>query len=151
MTNITFRIATKSDQKNAIQIWKDAGLTRPHNDPDQDYEFALNGKESDIILAEQDGKIIATCMVGHDGHRGAIYYLAVSPNHQGGGLGKQLMQQAEDYLLAKGIWKINLFVRNGNEKVFNFYDKLGYEPIQAVSFAKVIDRSKVPTLTDNTN
>ncbi|MGL1922107.1 MAG: GNAT family acetyltransferase [Hyphomicrobiales bacterium] len=146
MSIINFRIATKADQQNAIQIWHDAGLTRPHNDPENDFEFALNGKESDIILAEIAGKIVATCMVGHDGHRGAVYYLAVSPNHQSKGLGKSLMQEAEDYLVAKGAWKINLFVRHGNEKVFNFYDKLGYEPIQAASFAKVIDPSKVPTI-----
>lgn len=148
MSNITFRIAEKTDQQNAIQIWHDAGLTRPHNDPDNDFSFALSGQESDILLAEQSGEIIGTCMVGHDGHRGAIYYLAVSPNHQAKGLGKLLMQEAEDYLLAKGAWKINLFVRHGNEKVSNFYDKLGYAPIQAASFAKVIDPSKVPTMQD---
>uniref|UniRef100_A0A2A4Z8J6 GNAT family acetyltransferase n=1 Tax=OCS116 cluster bacterium TaxID=2030921 RepID=A0A2A4Z8J6_9PROT len=146
MPNITFKLATKADQQPAIQIWRDAGLTRPHNDPDLDFSFAIKSPASDIILAKQDGKIIGTCMVGHDGHRGSVYYLAVNPNHQAKGLGKQLMQQAEDYLLDKGVWKINLFVRHGNEKVFNFYDKQGYEPIQAVSFAKIIDRSKVPTL-----
>lgn len=146
MSNITFRIATKADQQNAIQVWHDAGLTRPHNDPDLDFSFALSGKESDIILAESDQKIIATCMVGHDGHRGSIYYLAVCPEFQAKGLGKQLMQQAEDYLISKGVWKINLFVRHGNEKVLKFYDDIGYEPIEAASLAKVIDRSKVPTL-----
>lgn len=146
MTNITFKLATLNDQKNAIKIWQDAGLTRPHNDPDQDFAFAVNGSASDVLLAEQDGEIIGTCMVGHDGHRGSVYYLAVSPNQQAKGLGKQLMQQAEDYLIEKGVWKINLYVRHGNEKVFNFYGKQGYEPIQAASFAKVINPSKVPTL-----
>lgn len=148
MNSITFRLATIDDQQNAIQIWHDAGLTRPHNDPDLDFSFAVNGSASDVLLAIQNNKIIATCMVGHDGHRGSIYYLAVSPNLQGSGLGKQLMQQAEDYLVKKGVWKINLFVRHGNEKVLNFYDKQGYEPIQAASLAKVINPSKVPTVRD---
>ena len=146
MTNITFRLATITDQQNAIQIWHDAGLTRPHNDPDLDFSFAVKSPASDVILAEQNGKIIGTCMVGHDGHRGSVYYLAVCPKQQAKGLGKQLMQQAEDYLIDKDVWKINLFVRHGNEQVVDFYDKQGYEPIEAASFAKVIDPSKVPTL-----
>ena len=143
MVNVVFKLATKEDAPKAIQIWHDAGLTRPHNIPETDFSFALKSQESDILLASIDGNIVGTCMVGHDGHRGAIYYLAVSPQHQGQGLGKQLMQAAEDYLLAKGVWKINLFVRHGNEKVNNFYDSIGYSPIHAASFAKVIDQSKV--------
>lgn len=143
MKNLIFRIATKADQKKSIQVWHDAGLTRPHNIPEIDFDFAIKSNESDVLIAEKDGNIIGTCMVGHDGHRGAIYYLAVAPTHQSAGLGKQLMQAAEDYLLAKGVWKINLFVRHGNEKVLNFYDGLGYSAVQAVSLAKVIDQSKV--------
>lgn len=146
MTDITFRLATNNDQKAATQIWHDAGLTRPHNDPDLDFSFAVKSPASEVVLAEENGQIVGTCMVGHDGHRGSIYYLAVTPDQQAKGLGKQLMQQAEDYLLGKGVWKINLFVRHGNEKVLNFYNKQGYEPIEAASLAKVIDRSKVPTL-----
>ncbi len=143
MSKLTFRIATRTDQKSTVQIWHDAGLTRPHNIPETDFDFALKGKESDILLAEKDGQLLGTCMVGHDGHRGAIYYLAVTPNQQGAGLGKAIMQAAEDYLLAKGVWKINLFVRQGNEKVHQFYGGLGYAPIEALAFAKIIDQSKV--------
>ncbi|MCJ8323123.1 MAG: GNAT family acetyltransferase [Rhizobiales bacterium] len=145
---ISFRFATKTDRQSAIQLWHDAGLTRPHNDPDLDFGFAVEAATSEILLAEQNGIIIGTCMVGHDGHRGAIYYLAVKPTHQGKGLGKQIMQQAEDYLVSQGVWKINLFVRHGNENVLNFYDKQGYAPNAAVSLAKIIDKSKVPTLRD---
>ena len=70
-------------------------------------------------------------MIGYDGHRGSINYLAVEPDCARAGYGKILMAEAERFLLSVGCPKINLCVRIGNDKVIEFYEQIGYaiEPI----------------------
>ncbi|WP_319531101.1 GNAT family N-acetyltransferase, partial [uncultured Cohaesibacter sp.] len=83
-----------------------------------------------------------SAMTGFDGHRGYVYYLSVSPDHQGMGLGRSMMKAAEDWLLAQGGWKMQLMVRTGNEKVLSFYDALGYNVSQTQVLERWIDPSK---------
>ena len=66
-------------------------------------------------------------MVGHDGHRGWVYYLAVEENRRGTGLGAHLMSAAENWLREHGAVKVQLMVRSTNEAVLGFYEHLGYE------------------------
>jgi len=70
--------------------------------------------------------VVASVMLGYDGHRGSVYYLAVHPAYQGRGLGRLLMAYCEAFLLALECPKINLYVRDSNLKVLEFYDHLGY-------------------------
>jgi len=65
-------------------------------------------------------------MVGHDGHRGWVYYLAVDPAFRGAGRGRRLMAAAEAWLIQRGAAKANLMVRAGNTAATGFYQHLGY-------------------------
>lgn len=118
----------KPEQRDAAgDLWRRAGLTKPYNDPCTDFEFARGKETSDVLVGEIDGRLVATAMVGHDGHRGWVYYLAVDPDMQGQGLGAQMMAAVEDWHRAHGVWKINLMVRASNLAVKGFYAALGYE------------------------
>ena len=75
-------------------------------------------------------------MAGYDGHRGWINYLAVAPEHQGRGYGRELMQRAEQHLLSAGCPKINLQIRKDNLAAIAFYERLGFIEDAAVSFGK---------------
>lgn len=75
-------------------------------------------------------------MIGYDGHRGWVYYLAVHPAFQGRGYGRMLMARAEALLIERGCPKINLLVRETNDAVLAFYDRLGYGRDAAVSLGK---------------
>jgi ribosomal protein S18 acetylase RimI-like enzyme len=130
------------EEQAVIALWRSAGLTRPWNDPMTDLAFARGKTTSDVLVAVVDGAIVASAMVGHDGHRGVMYYVAVDPDRQGEGLGRQIVEAAEAWLLARGVWKINLLVRQGNEKVLGFYDELGYARGTSVSMEKWIDPSR---------
>lgn len=116
----------ESHRQGVIALWEKCGLVRPWNDPDKDIDRKLSDANGGFFLLEQDGQVVGSVMAGYDGHRGAIYYLCIDPEHQAEGLGKRLMAHCEDFLIALGCPKINLFVREGNEPVLSFYDKLGY-------------------------
>ena len=114
------------DRAAVASLWTEVGLTRPWNSPLEDFDRALNGATSTVLGLRNDEEVIGTVMVGHDGHRGWVYYLAVVPTHQGQGLGKELMKDAEDWLRGRGVVKVQLIVRHSNEAVAGFYHRLGY-------------------------
>jgi ribosomal protein S18 acetylase RimI-like enzyme len=67
-------------------------------------------------------------MVGHDGHRGWVYYVAVREDARGLGYGTTIMRAAEDWLRQRGVPKVQLMVRGDNAGAAGFYEALGYEP-----------------------
>ena len=71
-------------------------------------------------------------MVGFDGHRGWLYYLAVDPALQGRGIGRSLVVAAEAWLAAQGAGKVQLMVRTGNAAATGFYAALGYTDQECV-------------------
>lgn len=111
------------------------------NDPEADLRRALDGSASTVLAAVAEGQLLATAMVGHDGHRGWVYYLAVSPHLQGRGLGRQMMRACEAWVVARGIPKIQLMVRTGNAPVVAFYERLGYSEQQVVVMGRRLDQN----------
>lgn len=124
----------------AADLWHQAGLTRPWNDPHEDCRRALTGEESTVLAAlDAAGRLSGTVMVGQDGHRGWIYYLAVDSRQQGQGLGKLLLAGAEDWLGQRGVPKLMLMVRQENAAVQDFYRELGYTDQDTVVLGRWLD------------
>ncbi|OKO76837.1 GNAT family acetyltransferase [Bradyrhizobium sp. NAS96.2] len=130
---------TDADVADVVTLWQACGLTRPWNDPAADIALARRGSSSTVLVGRDDGAIVATAMVGHDGHRGWVYYVAVDPNRQGKGLGRTMMTAVEDWLRAAGMPKLQLLVRRENAKASAFYQTLGYEESTSVMLAKWLD------------
>ena len=126
------------DVAAVIALWHAAGVTRPWNDPEHDIAFARRGPHSTVLVAEVAGVIAAAVMVGEDGHRGWVYYLAALRERQGTGLGRAIMKAAEAWLTARGIWKVQLLIREENVAVRGFYEHLGYAKNPTVVFQKVL-------------
>ena len=126
------------DVEATVALWQSCGLTRPWNDPRKDIYFARQKPNSEVLVGQVNSGIIAAVMFGHDGHRGAIYYLAVAPTHEGHGLGRAIHNAAVQWLHEQGGWKINLMVRSENAGVAKFYEKLGYTQNHVISLGKLI-------------
>ncbi len=109
-----------------VELWERTGLTRPWNDPHDDLCRALHGPASTVLVGIEADTLIATAMVGHDGHRGWVYYLAVRPEMRGCGRGAAIMRACEAWLRDRGVPKLNLMVRAENPDALNFYAALGY-------------------------
>lgn len=133
---MTIRAATPADRERAVALWKAVGLTRPWNDPRADFDLALKIPTSAILLASDGEHLLGSAMVGFDGHRGWVYYLATAPDRQGQGIGRQLMLAAEDWLKALGSPKIQLMVRGDNHIARGFYDAIRYELQDVVTIGK---------------
>ena len=129
------REMTTSDVVAVVQLWRDAGLTRPWNDPVADAELALESASSTVLLACLKGVLVGSVMVGFDGHRGWVYYLAVAETHRGRGFGEGLMRAAEHWLIDRRSPKLQLMVRSDNSATMGFYKAIGYnqEPVIVLS------------------
>jgi ribosomal protein S18 acetylase RimI-like enzyme len=133
------REATQHDKGRVIELWERCGLTRPWNDPAQDFDFSLGGPASGVVILEEADAIVGAALVGHDGHRGTTYYFGIEPSRQRTGAGRLLMTAVENWLCARGVWKLNLLVRRENAGVISFYEKLGYGDQNNVSLGKRLD------------
>ena len=94
-----------------IALWERAGLTRPWNNPDDDLQRVIAAPTSEVLVGVDAGELVATVMVGHDGHRGWVYYLAVDPEARQRGYGRAMMSAAETWLQQRQVPKLNLMVR----------------------------------------
>ncbi len=148
MAALEIREIGDSDTNDLATLWERCGLTRPWNDPDADIAFARTNDNSTVLGGWIGDALVASAMVGHDGHRGTVYYVSVDPAHQGSGVGRTIMEAAEDWLRGRGVWKLNLMVRASNTRVIDFYRSLDYETEERANMSKWLDPARRPAQED---
>ena len=126
----------ESDQDAVVALWRECGLVRPWNDPVQDIRRKLGMQRDLFLVGSMDGRLVATIMVGYEGHRGWVNYLAVAADCRRRGFGRVLMDEAESRLRSLGCPKINLQIRRSNAGVVAFYRSIGYAEDDVVSMGK---------------
>jgi len=125
-----------ADEATVVRLWEQAGLTRPWNDPHRDIARHRAVWPDLLLVAEDDGAVTGSVMVGYDGHRGWLYYLATDVARRGEGIARRLVAEAERRLLELGCPKVQLMVRRDNEQVMGFYDAIAYERIDVAMTGK---------------
>lgn len=126
-TDLVIEPASDADIPALAALWRDCNLVAAYNDPAEDIAFARGKPNSDVLVGRLDGRIVASVMVGQDGHRGWLYYVAVDPGERKTGLGAQIVEAGEDWLRARNVRKAMLMIRETNTGVRAFYERIGYE------------------------
>ena len=127
------------DAPAVIDLWQRCDLIVPWNDPQLDIDRKLGTQPDSVLVATVDGQIVGTVMVGYDGHRGWINYLATAPEHRRRGVGRALMKAAEERMRAIGCLKINLQIRRWNSNAVAFYERIGYAVEDVVSMGRRLE------------
>jgi ribosomal protein S18 acetylase RimI-like enzyme len=137
---LTIRPATAEDEPQVAALWRASNLVTSYNDPSKDFHFARAKPGSDILVGlDADEVLVGSVMVGHDGHRGWLYYVAADPHHRNQGIGRSMVEAAEQWLKDKGVVKVLLLVRETNTQVVDFYEHLGFEAIPRTVMQKWLD------------
>lgn len=130
-----------ADADATVALWRlvfpeydDPG--KPQRDPRENIARKLTTQPELFWVADDRDEIIGTVMAGYDGHRGWIYALGVHPARRRAGLGRRLLEHAQNALWDLGCPKINLQVHTHNAAARRFYEKLGYVADEVVSYGK---------------
>jgi ribosomal protein S18 acetylase RimI-like enzyme len=139
---LTVKSAATEDEQAVVALWRACDLVASYNDPVADFRFAEAGPSSDVLVAVDDaGEVAGSVMVGHDGHRGWLYYVAARPTSRSKGVGRHMVQAAENWLRQRGIVKVQLLVRETNTKVVSFYEHLGFEVAPRVVMSRWLGKT----------
>jgi ribosomal protein S18 acetylase RimI-like enzyme len=135
---LNFEIVTYCSeyQDAVVDLWRKCNLVVPQNDPVEDIQRKLVFQPDLFFVALLDGKVVGSIMVGYEGHRGWMNYLAVLPEHQRRGYGRKLVEKAVEELKRLGCLKVNLQVRRSNVSVVEFYKHLGFKDDDVVGLGK---------------
>ena len=124
---LQFRPLTIEDYDEVSVLWKRAGIKLTLSDTKPEIEKLLIRNPQTCFVALKGIKIISAVCGSWDGRRGFVHHLAVLPEYQGKGIGREMMAEVERRFNAAGIVKMTFLVEQDNLEVVAFYRKLGYE------------------------
>jgi ribosomal protein S18 acetylase RimI-like enzyme len=120
-----FRI---DDYDPLIELWKEAQLPYKPNGRDSRDRIALEITHPNAVflIAETDGKIVGSIFGTHEGRKGWINRLAISPGYRRRGIAATLVAKVEDHLSDLGIDIVACLVEGWNMDSLEVFEKLGY-------------------------
>lgn len=145
--SLIIRAFAGPDEAAVVALWRACGLLRPWNDPHADIARKQTVQPELFVVGVIGDDIVASAMAGYDGHRGNVYYVAVSPGHRRSGIARAVMTEVERRLEALGCPKLNLMVRHDNQVALGFYQRLAYEEQAVATLGKrlIVDAPSDPT------
>jgi ribosomal protein S18 acetylase RimI-like enzyme len=128
------------DYSAVYQVWRDTGhgIHISPSDTQSEIEKLVQKSPGLFFVAEYDSRIIGTVIGGFDGRRGLIYHLAVLPEFQKRHIGSRLLENVENKLRNEGCTKVYLFILPENPDLFDYYEKQGYQKMDAIPFTKFL-------------
>jgi ribosomal protein S18 acetylase RimI-like enzyme len=120
------RPATAEDGAGVLALWQEAA--EPTSTDSAEALGNLLRRDPDaLIIAEAGGRIVGSVIAGWDGWRGAIYRLAVAPDHRRRGLGQALLRAAEERLTELGGRRLHAIVVESNVNAVAFWTATDWE------------------------
>ncbi len=141
--SVEIRSFQSEDKDGIVALWNLVFPDHaPHNEPAADVTRKL-AKDPHLLLiaahnADGESRVVGTAMAGFDGHRAAVWRVAVHPDWRRQNIGRRLMEAVEQAAKAEGAHKLNLLIREGNTAVIDFYQKLGYDVEPRTAMGKLL-------------
>ena len=85
-----------------------------------------------LVVAEAEGRLVGTLIVGWDGWRAGLYRLVVLPEVRRMGVATQLIQAGEARLRELGARRISCMVMSDHDHANAFWRAMGYELLDGV-------------------
>jgi len=124
------------DYDSLMSIWAEARL--PHKPQGRDrrdkIEREIKRPNAIFLVAEIEGKLVGSVFATHDGRKGWINRLAVSPAFRRRGIAKKLVREAENRLSEKGIEIVACLIEDWNAGSKKFFENIGYNRFDDISY-----------------
>lgn len=120
---IEFKVHDKVTAEDIIELYRDAGLPRPIDNPDR-IERMYTGSNL-VITARENGKLVGVSRSITDGAWSTyLADLAVSPNVQKSGIGKRLVE-----LTKEAVGDESMVLLLSVPTAMEYYPKIGMEKL----------------------
>jgi ribosomal protein S18 acetylase RimI-like enzyme len=123
---IEIRPAGPEDVPAVLSLWRDAAAPTTTDDPDG-VDALLERDPGALMVAESSGRVVGTVIAAWDGWRGSVYRIAVSPDHRRQGLGRRLLDEAEDRLRRVGARRMHAIVVGTDPQATGFWEASDWE------------------------
>ncbi|MBP3956384.1 GNAT family N-acetyltransferase [Gemmata sp. G18] len=123
----TLRPMGEEDIPAALALWQGLpgiGL-RDADNPASLAKYLRRNPGCSFVALDGAGALIGVSLAGHDGRRGYLHHVAVSPHCRKQGLGRELVERCAAALKAEGIEKINFSVKADNAAGLAFWNRVG--------------------------
>lgn len=129
--NMNYRKITIQDYEKMLDLWNSVEMTKKALNPVDDSldgiaRYLKRNPDTCFAAVNNDGELCGVILSGHDGRRGIVHHLCVSPKYQRQGIASKLVSLVESALLKEGIQKIFILAFKENEKANAFWQSKGY-------------------------
>jgi len=115
------------DYQKVYSLWEETDIILKKSDEKQEIDRMLKRNPYTCLVGLRDDEIVSVVMGGFDGRRGYVHHLAVKPELQGQGLGREMMDELMNRFEELKVIKVHLFVEENNKDVKAFYRNIGFE------------------------
>jgi ribosomal protein S18 acetylase RimI-like enzyme len=123
---VTVRCALVDDLPAVVAVWNRAGGPTRHTGHGDEAEALLRRDPEALLVAENDGQIVGTLIVGWDGWRCHLYRLAVEPAARRSGVASLLTAEARRRATGLGAVRVDAMVNRGNAGAVAFWESVGF-------------------------
>lgn len=127
---INIREMTDTDLSKVQLLWKEVGFNLSFSDTISELKKMLKHNPNLCLVLELSNgekKLIGAVLGGFDGRRGWIHHLAINNLYQNRGIGTIVMEELTKRFEKIGVAKLKLEILVINEKVIEFYKRLGWD------------------------
>jgi ribosomal protein S18 acetylase RimI-like enzyme len=124
----------------ALSLWQGLpgiGL-RDADSPAALAKYLARNPGSSFVAEIEGGNLIGVSLAGHDGRRGYLHHVAVKPEYQKLGLGRQLVDACLAALKADGIEKVHLWVKAENVPGKSFWNHVGWRERSDITLMSIV-------------
>jgi ribosomal protein S18 acetylase RimI-like enzyme len=131
------RVAGRDDLAAVLALWQGARSSHAVTPDDEHVLLELLAHDpGSLLVAEDEGEIVAALIAAWDGWRGNMYRLAVVPAHRRRGIARRLVSAGEEHLHALGARRVTALVGRDDERARSMWIALGYEFDTAIGPAR---------------
>ena len=124
--SLVIRRCRTDEVEAVVLLWRLAEAVPSPTDTVANLRWAVESKQTAVLVGEDEGTIVGSVIAGFDGWRGNLYRLAVHPKYRRRGIARALVAAAEEWLLAQGAQRNTALVERDRPWAVAFWQAAGY-------------------------